>query len=249
MNRRMSAFRSRWTASPTWVTPTPGTTQPMYPGATSGSTKQCRASPAPLRGSNSHSTPLRSRTLRSRPKLSATRDRAPSAPARNRQVTPDAVPEPASVNGIRPGVTLSKGSPKRTSAPARPGLIDEMAEEPGGVRGHEEVVLALEVHEPMFRVVDAHAADPADQRGRRRPLLPGLLHQYAGRVDVLAGLGFPVQHQHGEAALRRPPGAGEPREAGAHDDEIVVGGLPRRSDGRQRPVRRISRKLGIVMPI
>ena len=44
-------------------------------------------------------------------------------------------------------------------------------------------------------------------------------------MDALPRLGLPLHHEHGEAALRRPPGAGEPRESGPDHDEIVVGGL------------------------
>ena len=63
----------------------------------------------------------------------------------------------------------------------------------------------------------------APERRRGRPLVPGFLDQNPGRVDVLPRLGFPIQNQNGEAALRRSPGAGESRETGPDHKEIVVG--------------------------
>ena len=92
--------------------------------------KQCRQSPVLLNGSNSHSTPLSSRRLRSSPKLSATRERAPSAPTRKRQANPDSLRFSRFSGGplsddVCPGGLLSgdptprKLSPNRTSAPER----------------------------------------------------------------------------------------------------------------------------------
>ncbi len=88
-------------ASPTCVRPTPGTTHPMYPGASCESRNTWSRSSTPSTSSNSASTPARNARLRPRPAPRATPDRGPSAPTR-----------------MRPDRPAGDAAPQRSSAPA-----------------------------------------------------------------------------------------------------------------------------------
>ncbi len=206
--------------------------------------KQCRQSPSPLAGLvlplhalEEPAVAIQSEALRH-----------PGA----RPIGPDE--EPAGHAGSRAGARerqrdracrrrhALEGSAEPDFGPRAAGLIDDVAEKPRRIRRHEEVGVALQFDEAVPRIVDPDAPDPADERRRSGPLLPRFLDEDPGGVDALPRLRLPLQDEHGEPALRRPPRAGKPREPGPHHDEIVVRRLTRRPDDRQRPARPLSRR-------